>query len=130
MGVRRFAVAFGVVVVLHVSVACIGTGIGWATSAAVGATKSTPRPTSADVSKRPTLQSFTTNTSRTWWAVVQGYFQSAIVTRTVDSGRHWHDAWEAPTGAIASSDFLNSGVAWIVGWVEQGSAHPPPSEHL
>jgi len=129
--VRRFVVAFGAFVALLGSAACIGTSAGGATTASTEASKSTPRPTSTEVSvKAASLQSFIPSTSRTWWAVVQPYSQGAIVARTVDSGRHWHEVWATPTGAITSNDFLNSEVAWIVGWVEQGSAYPPPSEPL
>jgi photosystem II stability/assembly factor-like uncharacterized protein len=76
------------------------------------------------------LEQFTPITQRTWWAVVEGDDQGSYVVRTADSGQHWQDVWANATGEIASSDFLNNHVGWIVSLVEQGSANPPPSDPL
>lgn len=103
--------------------ACGGAGTRLASSSTAQASKQAS-------STKALLEQFSPATTRTWWALLDGDVTGNWVVRTIDSGRHWHDVWATPTGAIASSAFLNGEVAWIVGWVKQGSAHPSPSEPL
>lgn len=122
-----------VVMVVAVSLVAAAFNVAWssAASAQIQAAKATShaKTISFDLAGA-TLEQFTPITSRTWWAVVEGDNSGSDVVRTEDSGQHWEDVWTSPTGAIASSDFLNGKVGWIVDWVEQGSANPPPSEPL
>jgi photosystem II stability/assembly factor-like uncharacterized protein len=122
-----------VVMVVALSLLAAAFNVAWssAASAQIQAAKATShaKTISFDLAGA-TLEQFTPITSRTWWAVVEGDNSGSDVVRTGDSGQHWEDVWTSPTGAIASSDFLNGEVGWIVDWVEQGSANPPPSEPL
>jgi hypothetical protein len=97
--VRRLLIAVLVALALILE-ACGGAGTRLASSSTAQASKQAS-------STKALLEQFSPATTRTWWALLDGDVTGSWVVRTIDSGRHWHDVWATPTGAIASSAFLN-----------------------
>jgi hypothetical protein len=73
------------------------------------------------------LEQFTPITTRTWWAIVEGDYGGSDVVRTVDSGRHWKEVWTTP---VASGDFLNTEIGWIIGSSELGSTNSSTNQSV